>query len=116
MDVEGKSHDIETDFTDIFTIPGFNEKEKCLYKNNYKKRLIDFILGLIINFCGYSSFVNFFVTNEAKKVEVTIIKLVSKSKINDGDVNLIQSINDDNISFQDRESNINGNIIKLLLE
>ena len=91
MKIGGKSYDIETDLTEIFTIPGFKEEEKCIPKNNYQKRLIYFILGLIINFCGYSSFVNFFVTNEGKKIEVTIRKLVSKSFMNDGNMNYIQS-------------------------
>ena len=114
MEMEGKSHDIETGLTEIFTIPGFNEEEKCIPNNNYKKRLIEFILGLIINFSGYSSFVNFFVKNGGKRVEVTIKKLVTKSIINDGNMNFIDSINDDT-SFKERESDVNGNIIEPLL-
>ena len=110
----GKSHDIETSFIEIFTIPGFKEEEKCIYKDNYKKKLISFILGLIINFCGYSSFVNFFVTNEGKRFEVTITKLVSKSNIND-EINFVQSINEDNFSFREGENEQNQNIIEPLL-
>ena len=77
-------------------------------------KLICFILGLNINFCGYSSFVNFFVTNEGKRFEVTITKLVSKSNIND-EINFVQSINEDNFSFREGENEQNENIIEPLL-
>ena len=52
--------------------------------------------------------------NGGKRVEVTIKKLVTKSIINDGNMNFIDSINDDT-SFKERESDVNGNIIEPLL-
>ena len=79
MNEKTKTHDTETEITEIFTVTGLKEKVACLPKDNFMINLLYLFIAFIFTIFGYSSFVNFFIFYEEKEVDITLIKLVASS-------------------------------------
>ena len=79
MNQEAKTHDTETEITEIFTIPGLKERVVCLPKNNFIINILYLCLAFSFTIIGYSCFVNFFIFYEETEVDIILTKSVANS-------------------------------------
>ena len=104
MNEEAKTHDTETEISEIFTVTRLKEKVACLPKDNFMINLIYLFIAFIFTIFGFSSFVNFFIFYEEKEVDITLIKSVtSTNKYNNPYVE--QTLVEDSINISDKKGN-----------
>lgn len=104
MNEEAKTHDTETEISEIFTVTRLKEKVACLPKDNFMINLIYLFIAFIFTIFGFSSFVNFFIFYEEKEVDITLIKSVaSTNKYNNPYVE--QTLVEDSINISDQKGN-----------
>jgi len=97
LNQEAKTHDTETEITEIFTVPGLKERVACRPKNNFINVLYLFA-AFIFTIIGYSSFVNFFIFYKEEEVDTTLVKSIASSNKYENSY-MEQTLFEDNINI-----------------